>query len=46
MPKNIYKEQNEELRAEAERLRMRVSELIHKIEIVLTVLGTVKREGE
>ena len=44
MPKR--NEKLDEAKAENERLRMKVSELIHKIEIVLTVLGTVKREGE
>ena len=44
MPKNIYKEQNEELKAEAERLRMEVARLVNKIEICLTVLGQVKKE--
>ena len=44
MPKNIYREQNEELKAEAEKLRLEVARLVNKIEICLTVLGTVKKE--
>ena len=38
MPKNIYKEQNEELKAEAERLRLEIMRLTQKIEIALSIL--------
>ena len=44
MPKR--NERLEEAKAEAERLRMEVARLVNKIEIVLTVLGTEKKEGE
>ena len=42
MPKNYFKEQNEELRHEAERLRLEVMRLTQKIEIALSILAGKK----
>ena len=44
MPKNIYREQNETLKLEAERLRLEVARLVQKIEIALSILAGKKEE--
>ena len=45
MPKNTWKTENEELRKEAEKLRMELARLNQKVEIALNIL-VEKREGE
>jgi len=38
MPKNIHREENEQLRKEAERLRLELVRLNQKVEIALSIL--------
>jgi hypothetical protein len=46
MPKNIYREKNEQLQEEANRLRRELDRLAEKVEIIRAMLTPVKDKEE